>query len=58
MSNAGHTCPANENMADYLLDVTTIDKRSENLRKKSTSVVDNIQHYYTSSEQHKVTTIL
>jgi len=49
MTSAGHGCPANSTMADFLLDVMTVDTRSKELTAKTQAIVDKVQAVYETS---------
>ncbi|GAA5989967.1 hypothetical protein JCM5350_002350, partial [Sporobolomyces pararoseus] len=50
--DAGETCPANFNPADFILDVVSVDHRSVEAEKRSTKRVEKILDHYTATEQH------
>eukprot|EP00041_Stephanoeca_diplocostata_P018664 m.392675 g.392675 ORF g.392675 m.392675 type:complete len:672 (+) comp21081_c0_seq1:174-2189(+) len=46
---AGHPCPPQENLADFLLDTCTIDVRNKEIMQSSVARVEALQHYYTQT---------
>lgn len=51
---AGYPCPDHENLADFLLDTTTIDPRTPKLLEESVSRVNAIKGVYAGSEQREL----
>ena len=49
MSSAGHGCPQSSAMADFLLDVMTVDTRTKELTETTQAIVDKVQAHYESS---------
>mmetsp|Transcript_34042 Transcript_34042/g.89367 ORF Transcript_34042/g.89367 Transcript_34042/m.89367 type:complete len:691 (-) Transcript_34042:156-2228(-) len=53
-AEAGHPCPEHENLADWMLDTTTIDPRTPKLLEETTAVVRNMRETYEGSEYRKM----
>jgi len=49
MSSAGYGCPRSSTMADFLLDVMTVDTRTVELMSTTQAVVDKVQAHYEAS---------
>jgi len=49
-SDCGHVKPSGENMADFLLDTTTVDLRTQSLAHESGTTVSKIQASYINSK--------
>lgn len=49
-SDLGFTCPPSTNIADYLLDITTVDTRTDALKERSMTAVRHFHEQYEESQ--------